>query len=217
MRITCISDNHDQNLKTKWSIPEGDILIHAGDLVGVGDKLERFERGFKNLSHLPHPVKLYVPGNHDKLVYTEERYKIMALAANKGIIILFDREWDVNGIKFWGSGWTHHVNDQPDRVHTYKGLTGDLWKTIPPDTDILITHIPPSGILDWSNFGNEHIGDPALTSHIIYGFSPKYHIFGHAHASFGRLSFGETTFINASLCGEDNLPVSSRQGIVIDV
>jgi len=35
VRIVCISDTHGQH--AKLSVPDGDILIHAGDFMAFGD------------------------------------------------------------------------------------------------------------------------------------------------------------------------------------
>ena len=51
MRIICISDTHNQH--EKLAIPEGDVLIHAGDWTGTGTlkQVIRFIRWFPNQPH----------------------------------------------------------------------------------------------------------------------------------------------------------------------
>jgi len=69
-----------------------------------------------------------------------------------------------------------------------------FWKMIPNDTDILITHTPPEGILDIPN-------DPGckfLREQVLNRVKPLYHIFGHIHEGFGTLKKDNITFINAS-------------------
>lgn len=55
-RFICVSDTHG------WTpdVPQGDVLIHAGDLTRYGSQ-KSFETTMKYLKSLPHPVKLYVP------------------------------------------------------------------------------------------------------------------------------------------------------------
>lgn len=43
VRIVCISDTHSEIANMKFSIPDGDILIHAGDFTRVGDPVEVVE------------------------------------------------------------------------------------------------------------------------------------------------------------------------------
>ena len=62
MTIICISDTHNKH--EDLHIPEGDILIHAGDITESGTKreLKSFFEWFKNQ---PHKHKICIAGNHD--------------------------------------------------------------------------------------------------------------------------------------------------------
>jgi 3',5'-cyclic AMP phosphodiesterase CpdA len=60
LRFVCISDNHG----TTMPVPDGDVLLHAGDLTELG-RLAEMERVMKWLCALPHPVKIIIGGNHD--------------------------------------------------------------------------------------------------------------------------------------------------------
>ncbi len=62
MRIVCISDTH--NLHRKLQIPDGDVLVHAGDFTLFG-KQEHLNDFNEWLGTLPHRHKLVVQGNHD--------------------------------------------------------------------------------------------------------------------------------------------------------
>lgn len=62
LKLVCISDTHGmhQNLK----IPDGDVLIHAGDITMKGEKYQMLD--FDSwLGSLPHKYKIVVCGNHD--------------------------------------------------------------------------------------------------------------------------------------------------------
>ena len=67
---------------------------------------------------------------------------------------------------------------------------------MPKEVDVLITHTPPYGILDKSS-RQIHLGCKDLLQKVKQ-IKPQYHIFGHIHASYGKVKTGETTFINAS-------------------
>jgi hypothetical protein len=54
--IIYISDTHNNQI----SVPDGDILIHAGDLTQSGS--------FKGLRAQPHPTEIDIPGNHELLL-----------------------------------------------------------------------------------------------------------------------------------------------------
>lgn len=68
LRIVCISDTH--TLLDKITIPEGDILIHAGDFTKTG-KLDEIRKFRRHLDALPHARKLFIAGNHDLTLDTE--------------------------------------------------------------------------------------------------------------------------------------------------
>jgi hypothetical protein len=60
IRVVCISDTHD----LKVDIPDGDILIHAGDLTNAGTVAD-IQKQLDWLREQPHAVKVVVAGNHD--------------------------------------------------------------------------------------------------------------------------------------------------------
>ena len=72
-----------------------------------------------------------------------------------------------------------------------------VYQTIPPDTDIIINHSPPFGVLDWANRGC-HAGCQALAQAVIR-VRPRICISGHIHEDAGVSQVGETLYINASV------------------
>ena len=69
MKIVCISDTHSLH----WHIPElpdGDVLIHAGDSLGQGT-LDNIEDLNSWLGTLPHRHKIVIAGNHDRAFQDE--------------------------------------------------------------------------------------------------------------------------------------------------
>jgi Icc-related predicted phosphoesterase len=64
IRIVCISDTHSMEMRGHISVPEGDVLIHAGDFSSTG-RLEECQ-SFRNwMNSLPHKQKIIIAGNHD--------------------------------------------------------------------------------------------------------------------------------------------------------
>ena len=74
----------------------------------------------------------------------------------------------------------------------------NIWKKIPDDTQILLTHSPPKGILD-RNIDGESQGCEKLLER-VQEINPLVHIFGHIHESYGIFPTSSTIFINASSC-----------------
>ncbi|KAI9760150.1 MAG: hypothetical protein M4579_001870 [Chaenotheca gracillima] len=70
LRIVCLSDTHSKI--PKQPIPDGDILIHAGDLAGTGTAAE-IQAQIDWLNSLPHAEKIVVGGNHDSFLDPESR------------------------------------------------------------------------------------------------------------------------------------------------
>ena len=60
VKIVCISDTHTNTL----SVPNGDVLIHAGDLTNAGT-VEEIQEQLDWLASLPHREKIIIAGNHD--------------------------------------------------------------------------------------------------------------------------------------------------------
>lgn len=61
IRVVCVSDTHTQ----RWEdVPDGDLLIHAGDLSNDGSVRE-IQEAVDWLKSLPHRQKVVVCGNHD--------------------------------------------------------------------------------------------------------------------------------------------------------
>ncbi len=196
MKIIAISDTHKQYNKLK--LPKGDILIHAGDidLDYLGDVVD-----FNNwLSTLPFKYNVVIAGNHDRCSYYNSNTTKKLLT---NAIYLENSGCEIEGIKIWGSPITPRFMDwyfmeDRDKIHKY-------WDLIPKDTDILITHGPPFGILDYVKRGNiltQNLGCESLLE-TINKIKPKYHIFGHIHYSYGVKIINDTTFINCSVVDED--------------
>ena len=198
VKLVFISDTHGLhgNMKT---IPDGDILVHCGDGLNVGSSSDfwSFAGWIKNL---PHPHKIFVPGNHDRFFQNSE---LTAREIMSGIHILIDQSVIVEGIKFYGSPWTPTFYDwsfMQDEIDLSK-----YWDMIPDDTDVLVTHGPPYSILDTVKKGGENLGSPSLHNRVKW-IKPKFHAFGHIHGGYGILEEDEMTFINASVCTEKYKP-----------
>ena len=215
-RIVCLSDTH--NAHDEIVVPDGDILIHAGDATNRGtiEEIARFSSWFKNL---PHKHKIFVAGNHDWL------FEISPPTARRlieGITYLQDSFVEIENFKIYGSPWQPRFFDWAFNLTRGRELA-EKWRLIPDDTDILVTHGPPFGILDEAPRGilpNENTGCQDLQRRIkeLVGFNRlKLHVFGHIHFSYGVTEmFDEkfnrqvgVKFANASNCDESYCPVNA--------
>ena len=191
MKIIAISDTH--GLHGSLKIPNGDLLIHAGDLTrhGTLDDVREFN---DFLSNLPHPHKIVIAGNHDLCF---EKYRKACEEILTNCIYLQDQEVIIDGVKFYGSPWQPWFYDWAFNLERGPEIRAK-WDLIPEDTDVLITHGPPYGIGDLT-FHKDNAGCQDLLE-VVEKIKPKIHVFGHIHEGYGVTSNGVTTFINASSC-----------------
>lgn len=218
MRIVCISDTH---LHQGFPIPDGDVLIHAGDGTSQGTWRE-VAQWLNWMAAQPHRRKIVVAGNHDFLFETEP--EVARLFVPDSIDYLQDSGTRFRGVNFWGSPWQPAFNDWAFNLPRGPQL-GEKWKLIPNDTDVLITHSPPFGILD--RVLSPPLGEAALATNVdvplgcedllfrVHAIRPRVHVFGHIHDSYGTQVLAKTIFVNACICDEDYKP--TRKPIVIDL
>jgi Icc-related predicted phosphoesterase len=102
----------------------------------------------------------------------------------------------LEGVHIWGSPVTPWFFDWAFNQHRGAPIS-KYWKQIPPDTDLLITHGPPAGILDATG-GGHHVGCEELLKSVKH-IKPKVHVFGHIHEAYANVQQDGTTFINASV------------------
>lgn len=205
-RIVLTSDTH--NMLSKVSVPYADILIHCGDMTGRGQFQELSKFNYE-ISQLPHKHKLVIAGNHDLGL---ENDPALARSALTGVTYLQDSGVELMGLKFWGAPWQPEFGGWAFNLRRGEKLR-EKWDQIPTDTDVLITHGPPAGILDTTDDG-EHVGCEELLKKIGQ-LKLKLHGFGHVHESYGQTKLWGTHFVNASACNLAYKPVNAP--IVIDL
>lgn len=210
MRLVCISDTHSLHRRIP-KIPEGDVLIHAGDCLGAGT-LDNVDDLNDWLGTLPHRYKIVVAGNHD---WAFQETPDLAREALTNAIYLEDSGVEIEGIRFWGSPWTPTFLDWAFMLDRGQPLH-DRWMQIPENTDVLITHGPPNGVGDEAlmGFRCQNVGCVDLL-HRIKHLSLKAHIFGHIHEGYGKYLLGKTQLINASTCTARYEPTNPP--IVLDI
>jgi predicted phosphohydrolase len=206
IRIVVVSDTHSRHRRIV--VPEGDLLIHAGDATMAGTAAELIEFNAW-LGTLPHGVKLVCAGNHDWLF---EKDPGMARMIMTNARYVEDRLVTVFGLRIYLSPWQPRFFDWAFNLDRGEPIRAK-WDLIPGELDILVTHGPPYGILDVSGLTGEHAGCEELRR-AVRRVRPRVHIFGHIHDSYGVAVDDGIKFVNASICDESYLPI--REPIVID-
>jgi Icc-related predicted phosphoesterase len=195
LRIVCISDTHE--LHRELSVPDGDLLIHAGDFTVFSEQPSKYREFDQWLGGLPHLHKVVVPGNHDFLL-EEPRER----AVIKNATLLVDSGVEVAGLRIWGSpvtplyGGAFGMSNATDRKRH--------WAQVPVGTDILVTHGPPFGILDHPAGTQRKEGCPELLEAVLR-VKPRLHVFGHIHYGYGTQPTDTTLFVNAAVFTADDL------------
>jgi Icc-related predicted phosphoesterase len=208
MKIICISDTHGQHQQLK--LPIGDVLIHAGDISGRGRDYEIIS--FINwFSNQPHPNKIFIAGNHD-FYFEKEKDETIRKLIPENIIYLNDSGITIDGINFWGSPITPWFYDWAFNRQRGADIRKH-WEKIPENTDILITHGPPFGILDETTRG-EKVGCKDILP-FIENIKPKLYVFGHIHEAYGIKKIDEIIFVNASVLNEGYEMVN--EAVVVEV
>ncbi|XP_048658975.1 metallophosphoesterase domain-containing protein 1 isoform X3 [Marmota marmota marmota] len=183
---------------------------------------------------LPYEYKVVVAGNHELTFDQEfmadlikqdfyyfpsvsklkpENYEnVQSLLTN--CIYLQDAEVTVRGFRIYGSPWQPWFYGWGFNLPRGQALL-EKWNLIPEGVDILITHGPPLGFLDWVPKKMQRVGCVELLNTVQRRVQPRLHVFGHIHEGYGVMADGTTTYVNASVCTVNYQPVNPP--IVIDL
>ncbi|KAJ1309827.1 hypothetical protein OPQ81_006592 [Rhizoctonia solani] len=221
-----------------FPLVDGDILIHAGDFT-------TFTHGFKAaldwIKELPHPQKVLIAGNHEFNLDLQHRSEIygrvdpqMAAELDQDRRMLTDQSAvdanltyleaasaEISGVS--GKKWSIHGSPYTPEYGTMgfsypRSVENIIWTSIPQNTEVLVTHGPPFGILDLARFGKAHVGCPGLSHAVLHCLSRvRLHVYGHIHESRGveihQGSAGQDiVFVNAA-CRDLKHP----QPIIVDL
>lgn len=185
MKVTCISDTHNEHYQLK--LGSGEVLIFAGDCTenGTEEEAEAFLYWFakQDFEH-----KLMVAGNHDLCF---ENNKLIKKMIPKEVRYLQNSGCTIQGYRVWGSPVSPYHLGMAFNKHRGDEIS-QVWRKIPAQVDILVTHTPPLGILD-ARAGCESL------AHRLAKLSPKLHVFGHIHERFGLETQGGCVYANASI------------------
>ncbi|KAJ6616515.1 Metallo-dependent phosphatase-like protein [Mycena sp. CBHHK59/15] len=206
-RFVLLSDTHAHI----FPVPDGDVLLHAGDLTRHGTRRD-LRRTMEWLYALPHPLKIIIAGNRDFALdrpWYDVNWKrtqpkaeepvweppdgIMTLlngprAVAANVVYLQDEQHKFRvreGGKEWsvfGSPKTPNFGTRV-RAFGYNSVDSPAVVSTFPQTDILLTHGPPHGVLDLTS-QDTCAGCPALAARLP-ALRPRLHAFGHIHEARG--------------------------------
>ncbi len=219
MKIWFISDTHNEHLGLQ--VPQADMDIHCGD-ESTQKKTELNEpesrRFFDWYANLDIATKVFVPGNHSTAIAQGK----VTPVDYPDVHFLLHESITLSGLRLFGSPYTPVFHDWA--YMQKRSRMDQAWQKVPADTDILITHGPPKGVLDlthdMNSTGLAQVGCAALRRHVENRITPAIHAFGHLHDekginNYGMYSRGATQYINCACC--DLTGKLMHNGFVIDL
>lgn len=193
LKICCISDTH--GLHEKIKMPDCDMIIHAGDftLWGALPEVTSFIDWYACQEA---KYKILTCGNHEVLI-SKQFDVLQRLCDDEGIQLLHNSSTVIEGVSIFGSPYSRkygnwaYMCDETDLAVMYG--------SIPATTNILVSHGPAYGKLDFCP--NGHVGSTALAAALKKLHHLKLHVVGHVHEGRGTLISNGLLTINAAICG----------------
>ena len=166
-------------------------------------------------------MKIFIAGNHDTQIEKNPFW-----VGSTKCVYLCDSGTEFEGLKIWGSPWTLTFPGINPHCAAFMLPEAELeakFAMIPDDTDILVTHGPPKGMLDRSIAGIQ-CGSQSLTNK-IHRLQLRVHVFGHIHEAYGKedcfipaynyIGMCDCRFINCSHVNERYKPVNKPVRVVL--
>ena len=196
LKIACISDTHSKQDRIK--IPKCDLFIAAGDLINNTEGEKEIKLFNEWIEKIESKTKIIIGGNHDNYL-ANNKSKIKDIFPSANYLEYNSFQLKDPNILIYGAPCILRRNI------FIKGnafsLSGEdmrrQFEKIPSNTDILVTHIPPYGILDIP-VKNKRLGSKWLRNEICNRIHPKIHIFGHYHGCANPFAIGK--FKNGEKC-----------------
>jgi Icc-related predicted phosphoesterase len=193
VRVCCIGDFHG---KLPPPVPPCDLLLVAGDI--GPDEPEAAERWLREefapwLEAQPAKEVVAVAGNHDLLAAADaDAFR------NAAPWRYLDNETAVvGGVCVAGSAWSLPFGAWPFMAE--EDVLDDIWRRIPPETEILLVHGPPYGFCDDTARGVRG-GSRTLLRRLTELPSLRLVCCGHIHEGYGQATvWTGARVVNASL------------------
>lgn len=198
MKVIATSDTHG----CLPEVPECDLFLIAGDVCPIEGSHETHDQQnwlkghFRPwLESIPAKDIVWIGGNHD---FGCETKGFPQMARHFPGHYLFDSSVEVQGKTIYGMPWT------PNLMNWAFYASDRGWEIlkddIPTDTDILILHSPPRGLM--LDGGHPEWGSPYILKEIVDRVNPEICVFGHIHEGFGEIKVRGTHFANVAYLDE---------------
>ncbi|EGC45365.1 phosphoric ester hydrolase [Histoplasma capsulatum var. duboisii H88] len=225
IRVVCISDTHDHHLP---SVPDGDLLIHAGDLTNSGTRADiqlADGTGDGDAQAIDWGSIHYLQNNSLTLTFPSPASADSGRSSHSTT----SANAPSRTLTIHGAPQIPQLDPSPDSVHAFQyppSLDPTTTTTaaaatsgisdfhaypyptpIPHNTDILVTHTPPAYHLDNYPYS---VGCPFVLR-AIWRVRPLLHVCGHVHVGRGvdRAYYDRVQEAWEALCA-----VRSEQGLL---
>ena len=121
-RLVCISDTHLKHRELR-NLPMGDVLVHAGDILlcnrffSTKHSVELLKEFNTWLGEQPHPVKIVVAGNHDKVIEKLGADQVRSILTNATYLeydevsVPHPRHRDARPLRVFGTPFSRGASD----------------------------------------------------------------------------------------------------------
>ena len=200
--VAHVSDSHNNpSLVRQACQSNADVVLITGDCMNNLGRVNRTEYQISPHAEIKFQQSWYrkqakkwakdlgdrpiiaIRGNHDFIDYSpwllHYGANVHEITDDNPVVEVFGKRWagfrQVN----------YHIGEWSGEEHSLKSHIQRAFKCKP---DILVTHIPPSGILDQNSYGDKNYGSSELTGALsYYEHNITHHFFGHAHAGGGKV------------------------------
>jgi Icc-related predicted phosphoesterase len=197
------------NFAADVAVIAGDIMPadrkhHGGNIIGLFHQEQWFIHTFLPWAQrLPVKHVVMTWGNHDHLGEHPDRYRSVL---PENVHVLVNESCVIDGARFYGVpqtprflDWAFNEDDTPERL-------GRRWSQVDEGTDILISHGPPFGAVDWIHDRNgERLGSKTQAEWLKSDASnrPMMVLCGHIHGSGGQSGMcGDVRIVNVGIVSE---------------
>jgi Icc-related predicted phosphoesterase len=196
VRVCCLADVHRHALP---DVPSCDLLLIAGD---IATDIEAYAEEYLVdvfepwLLRQPASDIVGIAGNHDTFAqHQPERLRSLPWT-------YLDHEAAVvRGYRIFGTPWTPQFGYWA--FMTDESTLAEMWRSIPDDTEILLSHGPPEGYVDLTLSG-VHAGSQSLLDRVRQLEHLKLLCCGHIHEAAGVDTLpGGAPVVNASVVDAD--------------
>lgn len=139
---------------------------------------------------------VWIAGNHDFGAEATFFKSYLDGRSPDHIHYLMDESIEIQGKTIYGSPWTPNLS-------TWAFYAKDsswhlIGERIPTDTDIVVLHAPPSGLM--LDGGHPDWAAPYILRELIDRVQPELCVFGHIHEGYGEIELRGTKFANVAYC-----------------